>query len=58
MSTINVRYCDIPPYLRDGALYRSLSSDDLEGYITVPLDCFHDDGDEAVNMEESLCSSE
>jgi len=49
---ISVKYCEIPPYLHDGALYRSLSSDDPQGCIIVPLDCFHLDGDQAVNMEE------
>ena len=47
-KTISIKVCDIPPHLQEGEFFRSLSPDDLDCSIEIPVDCFP--GDEEVVM--------
>jgi len=40
MTTIAIKYCDIPAFLHKGEFYRSLDSNDPDGIIEIPRDCF------------------
>lgn len=52
MSTIQIKYCDIPSYLHAGEFYRSLDRSDPEGIVEIPADCFHPDGETVAELEE------
>jgi len=52
MITIDIRYSEIPSYLHAGDFYRNLDSDDPEGFIQIPAECFHRDGATAANLKE------
>lgn len=55
MTTIQIKFSDIPSYLHSGDLYRSLDSTDSEGIIEVPRDCFHPDENEAAVHLCEIC---
>lgn len=52
MANLEIKYCDIPSYLRAGGFYRNLDNDDPEGIINIPAECFHPDGEKAADLEE------
>lgn len=52
MATLDIKLYDIPFFLREGEFYRNLNSDESEGKIQIPADCFHPDGQSAEDLEE------
>jgi len=52
MADLQIKYCDVPSYLHAGEFYRNLDSDDPDGIIEIPADCFHPDGETAADLEE------
>jgi len=52
MSTIQIKYCDIPAYLHAGDFYRNLDIGDPESIIEIPAANFHADGKQAFDLEE------
>lgn len=52
MTTVCIKYCDIPSYLRSGDFYRALDNNDEEAIVDIPVDCYHSDGSEARDLRE------
>ena len=52
MTTIQIKYCDIPAYLHKGEFYRSLDGDNPEETFEIPTDCFHPQCEAAADIEE------
>ena len=52
MSTLRIKYCEIPGYLKDGEFYRALNGDNPDELIEIPEDCFQADGNTASNVAQ------
>lgn len=52
MTTILIKFRDIPSYLHTGKFFRALDDSDPEGIIEIPADCFHHDGISIADLEE------
>jgi len=52
MSTIQIKYSEIPSYLHAGDFYRNLDSEDTASIVEIPADCFHPVGKRAADLEE------
>lgn len=54
MSTIQIKYKDIPPYLQVGEFYRNLVDDNPDCIIDVPKNSFWVDGDSVTGLHEFI----